>query len=552
MATVCGTATPAWGTHDLPTLTLTRAQIAERIAQGDVLVLHRRLVYRLNYWVDKHPGGDLAILHFVGRDAKDEIEVYHSETTIRMLMRRFAIAQLAEEDATDIQNGRVFRPLMPPIQLGYRDGKLDHPDAQLDVWKRSKSVHSTLDARVQSFPIPTAMLEPPPSNVSLLDEARISHAFEVMHQRIKDAGLYTLNPWNYAREAVRYAMVAICSYVLYHAAPHLQGWWSTTAYLGSALALGVLWQQLTFVAHDAGHCGITHSWPVDHFIGVVVAAYIGGLSLVWWCDNHDVHHLVTNHPEHDPDIQHMPIFAVTPRFVQEPSAPRAKQHSQAPRGLWSSYYRRVMYFDAAAQLLLRFQHRLYYIIMSLARFNLYFLSYSFLFLKAKWDRWFYFEVVGLVSFWAWYGGIVLANLPNWRIALGYMLLSHMAASPVHVQIVLSHFAQDTSDLGPQECFPSRQIRTTMDVQCGKEIEFIHGGLHMQVTHHLFPRLPRHNLRAARDLFTRPFCEEMGLLYEEMSFGPGNGKVLRRLKDIADQVSFLFCVADAQARGELHG
>mgnify|MGYP002758942187 FL=1 len=61
-----------------PRTVWTRAEVAKRIAQGEVLVLRRGLIYRLNSWVHKHPGGELAILHFVGRDARDEIEVYLS------------------------------------------------------------------------------------------------------------------------------------------------------------------------------------------------------------------------------------------------------------------------------------------------------------------------------------------------------------------------------------------------------------------------------------------------------------------------------------------
>lgn len=565
----------------LPTRVLTRAQIAERIAHGEVLVLHRRLVYKLDHWVHKHPGGDLAILHFVGRDAKDEIEVYHSAETIATLMRRFAIAQLAEEDATDLAQGRVYRPLMPPIQLGYRDGRLDHPDAQLAAWRAAQGDAGAC-ARIASFPLPVALLEPPPSRLSLLREAHISAAFEQLHAQIRAAGLYELRPHHYARESVRYVGLGVLAYGAFQAAQRTAGGAATLLYLASAAFLGLLWHQLTFVAHDAGHTGITHHYATDRLLGVLVAAYLGGLSLVWWCDNHDVHHLVTNHPEHDPDIQHMPIFAVSPRFVLEPKErgavapepkrphagapeaaaepraaaapsipPRAARAAPGPKGLWSSYYRRVLYFDAAARVLLRFQHKLYYVIMSLARFNLYALSYSFLLLRARRDRWFALECAGLVCFWTWFGAGVLRALPSWGLVVGYLLVSHVCASPVHVQIVLSHFAQDTTDLGPQECFASRQIRTTMDVQCPPALDFVHGGLHMQVTHHLFPRLPRHNLREARDRFVRPFCTRHGLVYEERRFAPGNGKVLARLKEVADQVAFLACVAQAQARGELH-
>ena len=54
-------------------------------------------------------------------------------------------------------------------------------------------------------------------------------------------------------------------------------------------------------------------------------------------------------------------------------------------------------------------------------------------------------------------------------------------------------------MGVGESFPDRQLRTSTDVICSPSIEWIHGGLHLQVTHHLFPRLPRHNLRAASAL-----------------------------------------------------
>jgi delta8-fatty-acid desaturase len=45
------------------------------IAQGDPVVIHDGYVLQLGKWIDKHPGGRLAILHMVGRDATDEITV---------------------------------------------------------------------------------------------------------------------------------------------------------------------------------------------------------------------------------------------------------------------------------------------------------------------------------------------------------------------------------------------------------------------------------------------------------------------------------------------
>jgi len=91
----------------------------------------------------------------------------------------------------------------------------------------------------------------------------------------------------------------------------------------------------------------------------------------------------------------------------------------------------------------------------------------------------------------------------------------------------------------------------MDVLCPPFLDFIHGGLQFQVTHHLFPRLPRHNLRECRDRFVRPFAEKWGLDYVEYGFAEGNGKVLNTLKGVAAQVRVLVEVAEAARKGELH-
>ena len=532
---------------------LTRAQVATRIAAGETLVLHRRRVYKLDSWLARHPGGELAILHFVGRDATDEIEAYHCDETLQR-MKAFVVGMLDERDWQGGEEGQGYKPLVPPVQLGYRSGKLDHPDAQWGMWEREverakaqlpnegldQTVEARLAARPSGFPLPVGMLEPPPCPPGIVPsrEQAISQAYRAMHDEIKAAGLYTLRPAGYMRECARYLFLACAAFILWHQSHPL---WSS-------FFLGLFWHQLTFTAHDAGHTGITHNHFTDRLIGTLIADYLGGLSIGWWCDNHDVHHLVTNHPEHDPDIQHMPFFAISPRFLVEMS-PSGKD-SQPSVGLWSSYYRRVLLFDAPARFFLTLQHKVYYIVMSLGRFNLYANSYGYLALKARRDKWFWIETTGLLFFWYWYAFLYLKSMPGWPTRIAALLISHIVTSPLHVQIVLSHFGQSSEDLGLSESFASRQIRTTMDVKCPTYLDFLHGGLHMQVTHHLFPRLPRHNLRETRDRFVRPFAKEWQLEYEEFTFQAGNIKVLRTLEEVANQVKVLQMVAEAKAKGEI--
>lgn len=54
---------------------LSRQEIEHRIAEGETIVISENRVLRLDGWLDKHPGGKLAIAHMVGRDATDEINV---------------------------------------------------------------------------------------------------------------------------------------------------------------------------------------------------------------------------------------------------------------------------------------------------------------------------------------------------------------------------------------------------------------------------------------------------------------------------------------------
>lgn len=54
---------------------LSRTTIHHLIAQGHLIVIANTRVLRLDKWLNRHPGGEKTILHMVGRDATDEINV---------------------------------------------------------------------------------------------------------------------------------------------------------------------------------------------------------------------------------------------------------------------------------------------------------------------------------------------------------------------------------------------------------------------------------------------------------------------------------------------
>lgn len=368
----------------------------------------------------------------------------------------------------------------------------------------------------------------------------IALKFQALHQRVKDEGFYECRFIEYGKEMTRYAtLFALFIFTLN------KGW-----YFVSACFLGLFWHQIMFTAHDAGHRGITRNITADTLIGIFIADLCCGLSIGWWKSSHNVHHLVTNAPvrtitrnspqnrinrlikikqEHDPDIQNIPLFATAPAFLQN---------------MRSTYYPGFEFlYDAVAAIAVRIQKYTYYPVMAIARFNLYLLSWGYLLSprshtkgKTWWTR--PTEIACIAIYFVLYFYVLLySSIPTWTSRALFLLTSHLITMPLHVQITLSHWGTSTSDLGPGESFAQRQLRTTMDVSCPAWLDFVHGGLQFQVVHHLFPRVPRHNLRALQVL-VREFCAETEIEYLIHGFKAGNGVVLNRLQEVAEQARMM--------------
>ncbi|KAJ5520251.1 Fatty acid/sphingolipid desaturase [Penicillium fimorum] len=524
---------------------LTRRYIEGLIAEGKHVIIYQDRVLRVDPFIKYHPGGEKPIKHMVGRDATDEINALHSEE--------------ARQRMTSYQIGRIegtWINFLPPIQGGkFRAYTDDTCLSDEDSTTQESSGSSSQEGSTPPSPIfdaidsKSTIRQRKPTGATLTDQAPVKPAFldartreeiifdtakypsldiasqeeikrkyRALHERIKAEGLYDCNYSCYFIECCRYTLFAGLSYMFLR-----MGWWATSAFF-----LGCLWHQLVFTAHDAGHMGITHNFHVDTVIGMLIADYLGGLSLGWWKRSHNVHHIVTNEPEHDPDIEHIPFFAISHRFLTS---------------LRSTYYDRIMTFDAPAQFLLKFQNYSYYPIMMLARFNLYALSWEYL-LKGQapkrgpawWHVW--FELVGQVFFWTWFGyGVMYKTIPDASSRIIFLLVSHIVSSPLHVQITLSHFAMSTADLGVGESFAQKMLRTTMDVDCPTWLDFFHGGLQFQAIHHLYPRIPRHNLRRTQK-FVIEFCRDTGIPYAIFTFYDGNKEVISHLGEVAKQVRLM--------------
>jgi delta8-fatty-acid desaturase len=200
-------------------------------------------------------------------------------------------------------------------------------------------------------------------------------------------------------------------------------------------------------------------------------------------------------------------------------------------------------WDAVAAVAVRMQKYTYYPVMALARFNFYILSWGFLLSSRartkgtmRWTR--PTEVAAISCYFFLYFYVLLwCNIPTWTSRAIFLVTSHLVTMPLHVQITLSHWGASTANLGPEESFAQRQLRTTMDVACPAWLDFIHGGLQFQAVHHLFPRVPRHNLRNLQAL-VQEFCAETEIEYMIHGFAAGNGVVLSRLQQVAEQAKIM--------------
>jgi len=259
-----------------------RAEVGRRILAGETLIIYQGHLLRISQiWLDAHPGGNLALLHFVGRDATDEIEANHHNRTLKLILN-YSIGHVAMADG-------FWEPFLPPICSGWvREQQLDG----VQRWQREAAAGVGVtdcakfgptasvflveviqkQDKVWTQPI-MADIEPPPSTLSMKEQARHSKAYRELHRHIIDAGLYKCRYISgYGPEVLRYCALAGLSITSYRS-----GWFITSSFF-----LGLFWHQIVFSAHDLGHMGVTHNWTIDRIISIVIADWITGLSIGWW------------------------------------------------------------------------------------------------------------------------------------------------------------------------------------------------------------------------------------------------------------------------------
>lgn len=503
-----------------------KERLDAEIASGKLLIVYGTSVYDVTKFIKHHPGGLLPIQHMVGKEATDQINAFHPKFVITNKIPRYRVgtfvgsfAEVAKEEVTSEEDEGIAEGDFPPSNVPVDDCDGARSGVQTPLTRAAVSNEGIYgEASAKAF-----------------QSSPISVAYRELEKKIRDLGYFEVDYAFYVRRLVYYGCLWLASIGLVLFGPqHILN------YSLSATLLAAFWWQVAFVAHDAGHNSVAKTLHHNSLIGILLGDAFGGLSIGWWKKSHDVHHIVTNSVEHDPDIQQKTIL-VDPRYFDN---------------IFSTYHERVLVFDKISELLVPLQHYIFLPTLCLGRFNLYAQSYLYLLfdratLTTPASRMYRkLEVGGIIFFWTWYA-LLLNQLPSWGMVALYVFVSHALTVILHLQITVSHFGMSTEDEGEHEDFVVKMLRTTMDVECPAWLDWFYGGLHFQVEHHLFPRVPRVNLRKIRPLVAE-FCKEHGLTLHTYGFVEGNEIVIGRLKEVAHQIKLLMATANPDKRHTAKG
>ena len=316
-------------------------------------------------------------------------------------------------------------------------------------------------------------------------------------RQMKAAALLDRRPGYYA---VRIT-ATVTAYVAAWAALIVVGasWWS----LAIAAVMAAVHTQLGFIGHDAGHKQIFRGRRGNDLLGIVVADLGVGLSYGWWIDKHNRHHAHPNQMGRDPDIEPGPLVFVGSDGHGRRGVVRAWTRLQAYIFFPLLFLEGVSLHVASVRTLAgRPAAAARYRALEISLFALHagiYLGALFVLLTP----------VQAIAFIAVHQGL-------FGLYMGCSFAPNHKGMPILA-------ADDSTD------YLHRQVLTSRNVDGGRFIDGVFGGLNYQIEHHLFPSMPRPNLRRAQPLIRR-FCLDHGIAYTQTSLLDSYRQALRHLHE----------------------
>ncbi len=345
------------------------------------------------------------------------------------------------------------------------------------------------------------MVAPPPTTNSRPGTdggsvtARRGSDYADLMRRVKRAGLLDRRPGYYVTKiAVTGGLLAAgwTGFVLLG-----DTWWQ----LAVAGFLAVVFTQLGFIGHDAGHRQIFASKRANYIVGLVDGNLAIGLSYGWWVDKHNRHHAHPNQEDKDPDID-IGALAFT------------SGQAGMKRGL--------------TRLVVRHQRYLFFPLLLLEAVQLHISSIQALVRPGMRNRSWEALMLGVHAI--GYLSAVLLVLPPVKAAAFILVQQALFGFYLGCSFAPNHKGMPMLAADDQTDFLHRQVLTSRNVRGGPLVDFALGALNYQIEHHLFPSMPRPNLRRSQAL-VKAFCHQHNLLYCETTLLRSYTQALRHLHEV---------------------
>jgi fatty acid desaturase len=321
--------------------------------------------------------------------------------------------------------------------------------------------------------------------------ARVGSQYAQLSRMVKQAGLLDRRHRYYAWRIATMAALFVAGWTAF--ALIGDSWWQ----LGIAVFLAFVFTQVGFLGHDAGHSQIFASRRANYIVGILHANLAIGLSYSWWVDKHNRHHAHPNQQGKDPDIE---IGALAFTAAQAVS-----------RG-------------SAARFIYRYQAYLFFPLLLLEAISLHVDSLRALVGRARRRRWesalFALHVVGYLT------AVFLVLSPLTGVLF---ILVHQGLFGLYLgcSFAPNHKGMAMPDSDDCTDFLRRQVLTSRNVHGHWLTDFMLGGLNYQIEHHLFPSMPRPNLRRAQAM-VRQFCQGHQVSYCQTTLLRSYAEALRHL------------------------
>ncbi|MGW1439778.1 fatty acid desaturase family protein [Streptomyces griseus] len=277
-------------------------------------------------------------------------------------------------------------------------------------------------------------------------------------------------------------------------------WWS----LLLTFPLAVFWTRTAFVAHDAGHAQISGDRRTSRLIGLVHANLLLGMNESWWNDKHVRHHANPNHIDKDPDVG---VGALV--WTQKQAAQR----------------------EGFARRLTRNQARLFFPMLLLEGIALKIYGFRFLRRQPLRER----AVSGLLltAHFALGATLLLSTVSPGKAIVFALVLHALFGLHLGLAFAPNHKGMEMPDPdGERWGHLQRQVLTSRNVRGGVVTDWFLGGLNYQIEHHLFPSMPRPNLRLAQPL-VKAYCAGIGMPYAETGLIESYRQALSHMHEVGE-------------------